>query len=145
MEGLVAEEADRVLWWLAKLYSTARLMFCQVVFVDWVFFARVSGIELGRCVHTTKVLREQVFAVEVVEVDSLVILCVDGWRTKIATPVAELDVLGADVSLPFVLGNECRVASIRSKRTGKLPAFVVCVDSLLDSNGGSPAFLRDLD
>jgi hypothetical protein len=57
-------------------------------------------------VHAAQMLCEKVFAVEVVVIKYLVVFGVCGWRAEIAAPVAELDVLGANVALPFVLGGK---------------------------------------
>lgn len=56
--------------------------------------------------HAAQMLREEVFAVEVIVVEHPIVFGVCGWRAKIAAPVAQFDVLGADVALPFILGGE---------------------------------------
>lgn len=67
---------------------------------------------LGRSVHTAKMLCEQIFTVEVIVVEGAIVVGIGCWRAKIATPVAKLDVLGADVSLPLVLRRESGIASV---------------------------------
>ena len=52
-----------------------------------------------RYVHAAQVLCEEILAIEVV-VDDFVRVC---WWTHVASPEAELDVLGAYMTLPFVL------------------------------------------
>ena len=71
---------------------------------------------LGCGMHATEVLSEEVFAVEVVVVDCVLAVWVGGGCAEIAAPVSELDVLGADVSLPFILGREVGCAAIYGKR-----------------------------
>lgn len=76
----------------------------KIIFSDREFFRRARVIFLWRGMHAAKVLREEIFAVEVVVVESLIVIWVcRGWA-EIAAPVAELDMLRADVPLPLVLG-----------------------------------------
>lgn len=56
--------------------------------------------------HAAQVLCEKILAIEVVVVDGLIVIGISGWWADIASPEAELDVLGVDVPLPFVLGGE---------------------------------------
>lgn len=81
------------------------MVLCQVVFGDWVLFVIVIARRhfFGCGVHASKMLCEEVFAVEVIVVEGLVVAGVGRWLAKIAAPVAKLNVLGADVPLPFVL------------------------------------------
>jgi hypothetical protein len=84
--------------------ETSSLVVGDIVFVDRVLLliAR-GGVIWGRSVHAAEMLGEEVFSVEVVVVDGVLIVRVDGGDTEVATPKAELDVLGADMSLPFIL------------------------------------------
>lgn len=52
-----------------------------------------------RCVHAAEMLCEEIFAIEVI-VDNVVRVC---WWTHVTSPEAELDVLGANMTLPFIL------------------------------------------
>lgn len=49
---------------------------------------------------------EEIFAVEIVVVDDIIVVGVYGRGTEITAPESELYVLGADVSFPFILGSE---------------------------------------
>lgn len=81
--------------------------------------------------HAALVLREEVFAVEVVrlagwwcgcagsgggrscqEVGGTGLVCVDAALAHVAAVEAELEMLGGDVSLPLVLRDECARASV---------------------------------
>jgi hypothetical protein len=78
--------------------------------------------------HAPKVLRKEVLAVEVVVVDGVFVVRVDGGDAKIAAPEAELDVLGADVALPLVLGGEGRLAAVGCEGAWEVAVGVyVCV------------------
>jgi hypothetical protein len=48
-------------------------------------------------------LCEEILAIKVIVVDSMVVFGVRGYWAKITAPKAELDVLCADVPLPLVL------------------------------------------
>jgi hypothetical protein len=83
--------------------ETPRLVLGDVVFIDGVLFMRArGGVVEGRGVHAAEVLGEEVFAVEIIVIDCLFIVGVDGGDAEIAAPEPELDVLGADVALPFI-------------------------------------------
>ena len=53
--------------------------------------------------HAAEVLPEEVLAVEVVVVNRLTVMGVDGCRAKVAAPETLLNVLCTDMSLPLVL------------------------------------------
>ena len=72
--------------------------------------------------HSAEMLCEEIFAVEVVVIKSLLVVWVDGGGAEVAAPVAELDVLRADVALPFVLGGEGGGAAVCSEGTGEWAA-----------------------
>lgn len=73
----------------------------------------------GGGVHASQVLGEKVFAVKVVVIDGAVVVGVDGYGAQIAAPEAKLDVLRADVPLPFVLGDEVGLAAVGGEGTGE--------------------------
>jgi hypothetical protein len=81
MEGFVAEETDGMLRGSAKGQQTSRLMVSQIIFVDGVFILRARRLVLRRCMHTSEVLREEIFAVEVVIINNLIVFGVSGWWT----------------------------------------------------------------
>jgi hypothetical protein len=87
-------------------------------------------------------LCEKVFAVEVVVIKYLVVFGVCGWRAEIAAPVAELDVLGANVALPFVLGGKGWGAAICGEGAGEWTSVVV---SFGWGFGGAGCFAGSLD
>lgn len=70
----------------------------------------------GYSVHTTQMLSEQILSIEVV-----IHRMVDTRRrrTHVAPPKAELDMLSADVTLPFVFGSERRAAIVLRKAAWK--------------------------
>ena len=53
--------------------------------------------------HAAEVLSEEVLAVEVVVINRLTVVGVDGCRAKVAAPEALLNVLCTDMPLPLVL------------------------------------------
>lgn len=59
-------------------------------------------------------LNEQVSTVEVVGLAAIVHFC-----TLLASPISQSQVLGVNVSLPFILVAKRRVTTIDSERTGK--------------------------
>lgn len=56
--------------------------------------------------HAAEVLRKEVFAIEVVVVDGVFIIRIDGGGAQIAAPEAKLDMLRRHVALPLILGGE---------------------------------------
>ena len=85
--------------------KAARLVLGDVVFIHGVLFLRPGrGAIRGRGVHATEMLSEQVLAIEVVVIDCMLVVRIDGSGAEVAAPEAELDVLSADVSFPFILG-----------------------------------------
>ena len=99
------------------------MMLGEVVFADGVLLGRVRGFVLWSGVHAAKMLGEEVFAVEVVVVQSVVVVWVYCRWTQVTAPEAELDVLRTDVSLPLVLGTEVGLTAIGSERAGKRAAI----------------------
>jgi len=106
----------------------------QVLFVDRKLLLRARvAVVFGRSVHATKVLREEIFTVEVIVIKCLIVIGIGGRWTKIAAPEAKLDVLGVDVPLPLVLRRKCGVAAVRSEWAGEWTSVVVCLGILLRS------------
>lgn len=97
--------------------ETPRLVLGDVVFIHGVLLLRARSGVIGRGVHAPEMLGEEIFAVEVVVVDCMFVVGVDGSDAEVAAPEAELDVLRADVSLPFVLGGEGGLAAVGRERT----------------------------
>ena len=81
-------------------------MITEVVFGDWILPLAAGGVVFWCGVHAAEVLREEVFAVEIVVVERLLVVWIGRWRAEVAPPVAELDMLGTDVSFPFILGSK---------------------------------------
>jgi len=95
-----------------------------------------------RGVHATQMLREEVFAVEVVMVDAAVVMRVYRCGTQVAAPEAKFNVLSADVSLPLILRDEVGGAAIGGKGAWEGPlrlaigrAVTVCVGCFRGSRG----------
>jgi len=89
----------------------------------------VRGLVFGCGMHATQVLSEEIFAVEVVVVDCMLVVWVDGGGAEIAAPVGELDMLSADVSLPLVLRGEVGCAAIcgeRAREGSQLTISSIC-------------------
>jgi hypothetical protein len=63
----------------------------------------VCSAVLGCSVHTSNVLCIEVFAIEVVVIESVFVFVVHARFAEIASPKAQLDVLCTDVPLPLVL------------------------------------------
>lgn len=99
-------------------------MLWEVVLRDGILFGGVRGFVLGGRVHTAKMLGEEVLAVEVVVVFSVVVVWIDGFGTQITAPEGELDVLCADVPFPLVLGTEVGLAPVGGERAGERAAIV---------------------
>lgn len=80
-------------------------MLGKIVLADRIFAVIVAAGLVGRWgVHASEMLREEIFAVEVVIVECRAVGAVVGSGTQIAAPEPEPDVLGAHVPLPLVLG-----------------------------------------
>lgn len=60
-------------------------------------------------------LCKEILAVEIV-VNNVVTVC---YQTHVASPEAEFNVLSADMTLPFILGRERRLAAVSCKWAGK--------------------------
>jgi hypothetical protein len=74
------------------------------------------------------VLRKEVLTIEVVVVEGVLVVRVDGSDAEVAAPEAELDMLGADVALPLVLGREGGLATVGCEGAGKVAVGVnICV------------------
>ena len=106
-ELLVAarERTDGLLWCVAELQIAARLVLLDVVLVDRVFL-HVTSARPVCGVHAAKVLCEEVFAVEIIVVQRQSIVRVRSRRAEIAAPIAEFNMLGTDMTFPFVLRRE---------------------------------------
>lgn len=95
------------------------LVLWERIFVDWKVARLASGTvcRVGVAgVHASKMLGEEILAFEVVVVDGRVgrvVRC----RAKVAAPEPNLNVLRANMTLPFVLGDEVCQASVDGKRT----------------------------
>jgi len=87
-------------------------MLREIIFRHWVVALVVAGDGRmsGGSVHPSQMLREEVLAIEVVEVDGGTVGAVHCGRTQVAAPVPEADVLRTNVSLPLVLGRKSRRA-----------------------------------
>jgi hypothetical protein len=73
-------------------------------------------------------LCKKVLAVEVVVVEGVLVVRVDGSGAEVAAPEAKLDVLGADMALPLVLGGEGGLAAVGCEGAGKVAVRVdICV------------------
>jgi hypothetical protein len=90
------------------------------------------GVVFGRGVHAAEMLCEEVFAVEVVVVEGLLVVGIGRWGAEVAAPVAEFDVLGADVPLPLVLGGEVGGAAICGEGARERSSFV-CLGGSISS------------
>ena len=78
---------DALLWSVAKLQVTARLMILDVVFAHWVLLHVAStGALCG--VHAAEMLGEKVFAVEVVVIEHRGIVRIGGGCAEVAAPEA---------------------------------------------------------
>lgn len=105
------ERTDGVLGSSAKLQVATCLVLADVLLSDGVLLGVTSARAL-RSMHATKVLGEQILAVEVIVVEYGGIVWVSRRLAQVAAPVTKLDVLSADVTFPFVLGSECRCTVI---------------------------------
>ena len=76
-------------------------------------------------VHATQVLREEVFAVEVVVVGGRRIVGVGGGCAEVAAPEAKFDVLSANVPLPLVLRGESGSAVVDGEWAWEGPSVVL--------------------
>jgi hypothetical protein len=101
------------------------LVLGKVLLGDWVCIFIARSMVFGSGVHATKMLREEVFAVEVVWAKGSIACIVRGWA-EIAAPEAELDVLGVDVPLPFIFGGKVGFATVCGKGTGEL-SLIACI------------------
>lgn len=127
-----------MLWCTAQWEVTARLDLDEVILCDGeLFTVFVYGLFFGCGMHATEVLSEEVFAVEVVVVDCVLVVWVGGGCAEIAAPVGKLDVLSADVSLPLVLGREVGCAAVCGKRAGEGSLVVVSSVCFHDDTSGS--------
>lgn len=93
----------------------------EIVFIHNVLLLGAGRVALGCCMHTAKMLREKILAIEVVVVDTLIIVRVGRRWTQITAPVTELDMLGAHMSLPLVLGCKVGCTAISRKWAWKRP------------------------
>jgi hypothetical protein len=105
------ERTDGVLGSSTKLQIATRLVIADILLSDGVLLGVTSARAL-RSMHATKVLCEQILAVEVVVVEYGGIVRVSRRLAQIAAPITKFDVLGADVTFPFVLGSKCRCTVI---------------------------------
>jgi hypothetical protein len=122
LKALMAEEAVRPLRSPAQSMEALLLVFCDVVFCNRVLLLGArGGVARRRGVHAAKMLSEEIFAVEVVVVDGVFVIRIDRCGTKVAAPETKLDVLGADVSLPLILGREGRLTTIGCERAWEVP------------------------
>lgn len=96
---------------------------------------------LGCGMHAANVLCVKVLAVEVVEVEVLVVFGVGGGRTEVAAPVEEFNVLRADVALPFVFGGEGGVAAVGCEGAWEWSVVSVGFDLLFCAGRGASGSL----
>jgi hypothetical protein len=126
----VAKQTRRLLRCLAQRLEAARLVLGEVILRDGELAVRVCAGFLGRGVHAAQVLCEQVFSVEFVVVEHVVVVGVCSREAEIAAPEAEFDVLSADVAFPLVFGGEGRVAAVAGEDTGEAALAVVSFEGL---------------
>jgi hypothetical protein len=105
------ERTDGLLGSSTKLQIATRLVIADILLSDGVLLGVTSARALCS-MHATKVLCKQILAVEVIVVEYGGIVRVSRRLAQVAAPITKFDVLGADVTFPFVLRSKCRCTVI---------------------------------